>query len=94
MNDWVKDETGGDPSALTSGYNLSGTPVGNDWYDNAFVAPFGVAAMVDSAHQDWLNAVWDTVSANHGSYYGDSINMLSLIVMSGNWWSPEAAPCP
>jgi hypothetical protein len=51
--------------------------------------------MVDGVHQDWLNAVWDEVSANHDSgYYGDTINMLSLIVMSGNWWSPEAAPCP
>jgi hypothetical protein len=95
INAWVKDETGGDPSAVTPGYNLNGTAIGNPWYDTAFTAPFGVAAMVDGAHQDWLNAVWDEVSANHDSgYYGDTINMLSLIVMSGNWWSPEAAPCP
>ena len=27
-------------------------------------------------------------------YYGDTLKLLSLIAMSGNWWTPAAAPCP
>jgi hypothetical protein len=60
-----------------------------------FVAPFGVSAMVDAGNQTWLNRVWDAVVATGPSgYYGDTVKMLSMIAMSGNWWTPEAAPCP
>ena len=35
------------------------------------------------------------LSANGGDgYYQDTVALLSLIAMSGNWWAPEAAPCP
>ena len=59
------------------------------------MAPFGVAAMVDGGNQSWLNGIWDTTVAHYGDgYYQDTVALLSLITMSGNWWSPEAAPCP
>lgn len=95
MTTWIRSRTGNDPGAILPGYNLAGTPTGGDYLDLAFVAPFGVAAMVDGANQSWLNGVWDTTVANVGDgYYQDSLALLSLIAMSGNWWSPEAAPCP
>jgi hypothetical protein len=60
----------------------------------AFLAPLGVGAMV-SAEQSWLDAVWTTV-ANYepdDSYYEDTLKLLALIAMSGNWWAPEAIDC-
>lgn len=95
MTTWMKTRTGGDPENILPGYNLNGNGLGGTYLDLAFVAPFGVAAMVDAGNQSWLDAIWDVVVANGGGgYYADTIAMLSLITMSGNWWSPEAAPCP
>jgi endo-1,4-beta-D-glucanase Y len=95
MNTWIRQRTGNDPGNILPGYNLSGGQSAGNYFDLAFIAPFGVAAMVDASNQTWLNSVWDTTVAGGGAgYYQDSVAMLSLIVMSGNWWSPEAAPCP
>ena len=45
--------------------------------------------MVDSSNQAWLDAIWkDLVAGGSQGYYEDSIKMLSMIVMSGNWWEP------
>jgi endo-1,4-beta-D-glucanase Y len=94
MTSWIKAQTGGNPREIKAGYRLNGQSIGNDYVDMAFVAPFGVAAMVDRAHQAWLNTLWDVIVADQGGgYYGDTIKVLSMIVMSGNWWAPEAAPC-
>jgi hypothetical protein len=35
----------------------------------------------------WLDRLWTSRSIDE-DYYGDSITMLSMIVLSGNWWSP------
>lgn len=95
MNTWIRASTGDDPDRILPGYRLDGGSLGRDYRDNAFIAPFGVAAMVDASNQTWLNRVWDsTVAHQGGGYYGDSIGLLSLIAMSGNWWSPESAACP
>ena len=47
-----------------------------------------VAAMNDPAQQEWLNAVYSSVYDNHIDYYEDSVNLLCMLVMSGNFWSP------
>lgn len=92
---WIRGATGGDPYEIRPGYALDGGGLGGTYFDLAFVAPLGVAAMVDAGNQAWLNALWDaTVSGGDSTYYGDTIGLLSLIAMSGNWWAPEAAPCP
>ena len=46
------------------------------------------AAMSDPAQQEWLNAVYDAVYDQHIDYYEDSIDLLCMMVMSGNFWSP------
>jgi len=59
------------------------------------VAPLGVAATVDGGRQAWLNDVWSPVVRRligDGSYYGDTLWMLSMLVMPGNGWSPAALP--
>ena len=94
-DEWIRQRTGNDPGAILPGYNLAGTSTGGTYLDLAFVAPLGVAAMVDASNQSWLDSIWDTTVANYGAgYYQDTVALLSLITMSGNWWSPEAAPCP
>ena len=92
INGWIKTATGGDPGKIVDGYRLDGSALGQG-DSAAFIAPFGVAALVDAGHQAWLDAIWrrlTTQAGNGGSegYYADSIKLLSLIVMSGNWWSP------
>lgn len=90
LNTWIRGATGSDPTNIQSGYELDGTPIPDrDYTDMAFIAPFGVAAMVDAENQEWLNAIWDEViDTPVGSYYGDTLKMQALIVMSGNWWEP------
>jgi hypothetical protein len=63
---------------------------GQDFVSMAFIAPLGVSAMIDGDNQEWLDAIWTaTVAADPVDYFEDSIMLLSMIAMSGNWWSPE-----
>jgi len=58
----------------------------------AFVAPLGVGAMVDATNQSWLDALWELIVAtplSDGGYYENTLKLLAMIVMSGNWWAPE-----
>lgn len=90
VNSWVRSKTRNDPARIRAGYRLNGDEIVG-YSHMAFVAPFGVGAMVDRGHQRWLNALWDaTVSKPVGEqpYFGNTLKMLCLIVMSGNWWSP------
>jgi endoglucanase len=88
MNSWIKTKTLNNPVNVKAGYGLGGAALAT-YADNAFTIPFGVSAMVDSSNQAWLNAIW-TRSATSGTeiYYTDSIKILSMMVMSGNWWAP------
>lgn len=90
LNAWIISSTGGDPTQIKAGYQLNGTPLaGSDYQTMAFIAPFGVAAMSYS-NQTWVNNLWNTiVNFSVESYYEDTIKLLCLIVMSGNWWVPE-----
>ncbi len=95
LNDWIADETGGNPGGIRPGYALDGNVTGGDYTDMCFVAPFGVAAMVGSSHQAWLNSVWDfVVDEGAEGYYQDTVKLLSMMAMSGNWWTPESISCP
>ncbi|GIW45540.1 MAG: hypothetical protein KatS3mg077_2822 [Candidatus Binatia bacterium] len=91
---WIRSSTGGDPAAIRSGYQLNGTlSPGADFRSMAFVAPLGVGAMADAANQTWLNGIWDLVTAtsiDDEGYYENTLKLLSMIVMSGNWWAPQA----
>lgn len=93
MTHWIKQNTGANPSRIRAGYYLDGRNLpGNNYLPMAFLAPFGVGAMVDRVHQSWLNAIWDLVvvqGVNATDYYGNTLKLLTMVVMSGNWWSPE-----
>ncbi len=90
INVWIRRATGGDPARIGDGYDLSGNRVSDDT-SMAFIAPFAVGAMVAANHQPWLNALWRHVvntPLGASDYYGNTIKMLSMIVISGNWWAP------
>lgn len=97
QNAFIRSASGGDPWSIAAGYELSGQPLPNSGYSSlAYIAPFGVGAMSDAGNQDWLNQLWDAVITMGlaDEYYGDTLKLLSLIAMSGNWWTPADAPCP
>jgi hypothetical protein len=88
MNDWIKMSTGGDPSKIVDGYRLDGMPFGPAG-TMAFVAPFGAAAIFDAGNQAWVDAIWKLmIAAPSVDQNTDTMNLLSMLVMSGNWWNP------
>jgi endo-1,4-beta-D-glucanase Y len=92
LNKWVRNKTSTDPTRITAGYYLNGSKL-PDPFDNAlaFVAPFAVSATINAVNQDWLNQLWTHLLAtpqDGTDYYGESIQLHSMIVTSGNWWTP------
>ncbi len=93
INAAMRTSTGNNPASIRSGYQLNGTPLpGTDYLSMAFVSPLGVGAMVHASNQAWLNAIWDLMIATPieaEGYYENSLKLLGMIVMSGNWWAPQ-----
>lgn len=91
---WIRSATGNEPDDIKAGYQLNGALSADaDYRSMAFVAPFGVGAMTDVANQAWLNDVWDLVVAtplDAEAYYENTVKLLGMVAMSGNWWSPAA----
>jgi endo-1,4-beta-D-glucanase Y len=87
---WLKSSTGADPRNIKAGYKLDGTPLAN-YGSAAFSAPFAAACIVDNSHQAFLNSSWEVIKNWKDSYYGDTINLLCMFLISGNWWSPAHA---
>lgn len=92
VNSWIKTKTGSNPANIVDGYTLAGAnSVGATGTSLAFVGPFAVSAMSDSSNQAWLNSLWSQMVATPLSaddYYGNTLKLLSMIVISGNWWAP------
>jgi hypothetical protein len=79
----------GDPEQIRAGYELDGTPSpGSDYFTTFFAAPLGVAAMTVADQQQWLNDLYDAVYERAEGYYEDSVTLLCLLVMTGNFWDP------
>jgi endo-1,4-beta-D-glucanase Y len=89
---WAETATGGDPLQIRAGYALDGTPLdGSDYFTSFFAAPLGVAAMTVATQQRWLDDLYDAVRDRTEDYYEDSVTLLCLLVMTGNWWDPSVA---
>jgi hypothetical protein len=74
---------------LRAGYRLNGTMIpGRDYFTSFFAAPIAVAAMNDSAQQQWLNDLYDSVRTRHEDYYEDSVTLLCMFALTGNAWTP------
>jgi endo-1,4-beta-D-glucanase Y len=89
ISHWIQIHAQDDPANIRAGYALNGSPLpGSEYFTSFFVAPMGVAAMNDPAQQQWLNAIYDSVYNTHADYYEDSVTLLCLLVMTGNYWAP------
>jgi endo-1,4-beta-D-glucanase Y len=90
INSWIRETTNNDTYNLSAGYTLAGNDLKGRYFEAlSFVAPFGVSAMVDAGNQHWLNNVWDYLVAfkmKDYDYYDNSIKLLNLIILSGNYW--------
>ncbi len=86
---WIAGASGGNAAGIKSGYKLDGTPTAPDAdFTTFFAAPFGVAVMTTPAHQQFLNDIYDAVVTVQEDYYEDTVTLLCLLVMSGNYWTP------
>lgn len=84
---WLKKKTNGNPRDIKAGYTLDGKPLVS-YGSVAFTAPFMAACIVDSSHQSYLNSGWNIIANWRESYYEDTINLLCMLLISGNWWPP------
>ena len=90
INRWIRQTTDNKTDNLSAGYTLSGDDIkGRNFEALSFIAPFGVSAMVDNANQQWLNKLWDyltTFKLKDFDYYDNTIKLLDMIIISGNYW--------
>ncbi len=90
---WIADATGGDPARIMAGYTLSGRVLpDHDYFTSFFAAPLAVAAMTRPELQTFLDDLYDTIRNRREDYYEDSVTLLCLLVLSGNYWVPDGTP--
>ena len=90
ISNWIKGVTAGDPTKIVGGYTLEGRKKSNG-YELSYAAPFGVGATVDGSQQAWVNSIWTNVvgvpiASDH--YYGNTLKMQAMLVLSNNYWLP------
>jgi len=88
LSDWIQSSSGGKFSKIYAGYKLNGKRLVN-YQEPAFTAPFIVAATVKNTNQDFVNRGWNRITNWRTDYYGDSINLICQLVISGNYWAPS-----
>lgn len=90
INHWIRETTQNKPDNISAGYTLAGNDIKNRYFEAlSFIGPFAVSAMVDKRNQQWLNDVWDYLinfKLKDYDYYDNSIKLLNMIVLSGNYW--------
>ena len=84
---WLREATGGDPEAIQAGYALDGTPLSAK-ASSAFTAPFLAGCMADPEAGEFLASGWKLLG-RPGGYYPDALTLLSMLLLSGNWWAPH-----
>ncbi len=85
LSNWINSATGGNPANIKDGYQLNGNIIGQ-WNNAAFVGPFTTGAMVDSSLQTWLNNLYSRLASfSADNYYNDSLRVLTLLVVTGNF---------
>ncbi|MGC4016021.1 MAG: glycosyl hydrolase family 8 [Luteolibacter sp.] len=90
MAAWIGKVTGGDAAKIKAGYALDGKPLqGSDYFTPFFSSPFGVAAMLDGGSQKLLDSIYGKARSTRQAYYEDTVNLLCLLAMTGNYWQPE-----
>jgi endo-1,4-beta-D-glucanase Y len=94
INRWIRSTTRDNPDNISAGYGLDGNDLPHHYFEAlSFITPFAVAAMAgrDPGSQAWLNKLWDYIvhfRLRQFDYYDNSIKMIGLIILSGNYWAP------
>ncbi len=91
IDQWLLESTGGSTNKIYAGYYLDGSKAVG-WSDIAFTAPFAVGAMIDTTNQEWLNKLYSKILSTNianGGYYDNTLKMLAMITLSGNYWVPS-----
>lgn len=90
INRWIRSTSNDNPDNISAGYTLAGDDLPTRHFEAlSFIAPFTVSAMTDSKNQQWLNHTWDYLlhfKLKDYDYYDNSIKMLNMIILSGNYW--------
>lgn len=102
LNQWFIERTKGNPARINAGYTLKAAAPKSPETDSlmlSFIAPLGVSAMASPAYRHWLNKIWSLTAQapllpagrfrnqDYG-YYENTIKMLCMIILSGNYWQP------
>jgi endo-1,4-beta-D-glucanase Y len=94
INHWIRETTNNNTYNLSAGYTLAGNDIHGRYFEAlSFITPFAVSAMVDKDNQQWLNKLWNYTmqfKLKDFDYYDNTIKMLNLIIVSGNYWAPES----
>ena len=94
INRWIRSTTKDNPDNISAGYSLDGNDLPHHYFEAlSFITPFAVAAMTAQGpgSQEWLNKLWDYIvhfRLRQFDYYDNSIKMIGLIILSGNYWAP------
>jgi endo-1,4-beta-D-glucanase Y len=92
INRWIRQTTNNNTYNLSAGYTLAGNDIKGRYFEAlSFICPFAVSAMVDKNNQKWLNDIWDYTmrfKLKDFDYYDNTIKMLDIIIISGNYWEP------
>lgn len=90
ISKFIISNTGGEPSRIKAGYKLNGNAM-ERYSAMAFTAPFVAGTIGSATNQDYLNKGWGLMRKNYEGYYEDTINLLCMLFISGNWWAPESS---
>ncbi len=87
LSAWIEAKSGSKVTNIHAGYHLSGDPLPKSSYDTSlFKSTFAIAAMHNPQQQRWLNDLYKSIYQQHINYYEDSVTLLSLLLISGNYW--------
>ncbi len=90
MVHWMVVQTKGDPCAIKAGYKLNGKALSkSNYFDAVFASPMVTASAADSSYQNFLDAGWPVMTRSRSNYFADTINLMCMLLVSGNWWAPE-----
>lgn len=86
---FLRSDCGGDPFNAAGMYSLDGTAWGARYFAEGTMGPAMVGCMADPSQQAFLDTLW-TAHASHFTtdYYDSELQLLPMIVASGNWWRP------
>lgn len=92
---WITSSSHGNPTTVGDRYTLDGNKTSSE-LTSTFLGGFALGAMVDQKHQDWLDKAYrvqDSLIDVEEKYFGSSLKMLYLLLLSGNMpdlWNPPA----